>query len=115
MGLEIDGIAAVDEDVPHLVKKSRTHILATYFAASWNHSADQTKLNDTGGNMTAHSSLRKVPTLSLAAYTTGSSRDRDEFVDNLFVGLKEYGFVILKDHNVKYSDLQRLREIGLAK
>jgi isopenicillin N synthase-like dioxygenase len=61
--------------------------------------------------MTAHGTLRKVPTLSLAAYTNGSSRDRSEFVDNLFLGLKEYGFIILKDHNVKSADLHKAYDL----
>ena len=55
--------------------------------------------------------LRKVPTLSLASYTNGSDGDRAQFIDNLFTGLKEYGFIILKDHNVKAADLKRAYEI----
>lgn len=55
--------------------------------------------------------LRKVPTLSLASYTTGSSSERTQFIDKLFTGLKEYGFIILKDHNVKAAELKRAYEI----
>lgn len=63
---------------------------------------------------TTHSenrTLRKVPTLSLASYTQGSSSERAAFVDGLFTGLKEYGFIILKDHNVKPEALHQAYEI----
>lgn len=55
--------------------------------------------------------LRKVPTLSLASYTKGSTQERSEFVDKLFTGLKEYGFIILKDHNVKAESLHKAYDI----
>ncbi|MEN0057270.1 MAG: 2-oxoglutarate and iron-dependent oxygenase domain-containing protein [Bdellovibrio sp.] len=55
--------------------------------------------------------LRKVPTLSLAHYTQGSQTDRTRFVDNLFMGLKEYGFIILKDHTVKPQTLHKAYEL----
>lgn len=58
-----------------------------------------------------NSTLRKVPTLSLASYTKGSEADRAKFVDSLFTGLKEYGFIILKDHNVKPEALKKAYEI----
>ena len=58
-----------------------------------------------------NSTLRKVPTLSLASYTKGSSEEKSKFIDNLFTGLKEYGFIILKDHNVKAADLHKAYEI----
>jgi len=61
-----------------------------------------------------NSTLRKVPTLSLASYTQGSPADRATFVQKLFSGLKEYGFIILKDHNVQSSDLKLAYEV-LAK
>lgn len=60
---------------------------------------------------TQQNTLRKVPTLSLASYTKGSDSDRAKFIDNLFTGLKEYGFIILKDHNVQTADLKRAYEI----
>jgi isopenicillin N synthase-like dioxygenase len=47
------------------------------------------------------SSTRKVPTLSLRSYTEGSSTDQYRFIDQLFNGIKDYGFIILKDHNVE--------------
>ncbi len=55
--------------------------------------------------------LRQVPTLSLAAYTQGSKTEKAMFVDRLFVGLKEYGFIILKDHNVLASDLHKAYDL----
>ncbi|WP_415062340.1 isopenicillin N synthase family dioxygenase [Bdellovibrio sp.] len=58
-----------------------------------------------------NSTLRKVPTLSLASYTQGSDADRAKFIDNLFMGLKEYGFIILKDHNVKAEALHKAYEL----
>ncbi len=57
------------------------------------------------------STLRKVPTLSLASYTHGTDADRAKFIDQLFTGLKEYGFIILKDHNVKPADLHKAYDI----
>ena len=43
---------------------------------------------------------RKVPTLSLMSFVNGSNTDKQRFVDNLFIGLKDYGFIILEDHLV---------------
>jgi len=57
------------------------------------------------------STLRKVPTLSLGTYTHGSQADKVKFIDGLFTGLKEYGFIILKDHDVKASSLKQAYEI----
>lgn len=58
-----------------------------------------------------NNTLRKVPTLSLASYTQGSGTEKAKFVDNLFLGLKEYGFIILKDHNVKPDALHKAYEL----
>src|SRR3989338_10460397 len=44
--------------------------------------------------------LRKVPELSLLSFVNGTANDKAKFVDNLFVGLKDYGFIILTDHVV---------------
>jgi isopenicillin N synthase-like dioxygenase len=43
-------------------------------------------------------SLRKVPELSLLSYVQGDAQDQQKFVDQLFMGLKEYGFIVLVDH-----------------
>ena len=44
--------------------------------------------------------LRKVPELSLKNFTEGNQTERAQFVDKLFSGIKDYGFIILTDHNV---------------
>lgn len=45
-------------------------------------------------------SKREVPTLSLRAYTEGGAAEKAAFVEGLFKGIKDYGFIILKDHGV---------------
>ena len=44
---------------------------------------------------------RQVPTLSLGSYLEGSKNDQQKFIDGLFSGIKDYGFIILKDHGVQ--------------
>lgn len=51
--------------------------------------------------------LRQVPTLSLASYVRGSSEERSQFVEGLYRGLKDYGFIILKDHGVDAALLRK--------
>lgn len=46
------------------------------------------------------STERKVPELSLLSYLQGSEADKTSFVDTLFSGLKDYGFIILTDHTI---------------
>ena len=46
---------------------------------------------------------RKVPELSLMSYVNGTNTDKTRFVDNLFSGLKDYGFIVLVDHPVDYA------------
>ncbi len=46
---------------------------------------------------------RKVPELSLMSFLNGTNTDKTRFVDNLFAGLKDYGFIILVDHPVDYK------------
>jgi len=55
--------------------------------------------------------LRKVPTLSLASYLQGSAADKESFIKNLFSGIKDYGFIILKDHAVSSELLEKAYEI----
>lgn len=43
---------------------------------------------------------RQVPELSLLSYVNGTNNDKTKFVNDLFTGLKDYGFIILKDHIV---------------
>lgn len=45
-------------------------------------------------------SNREVPVLSLNSYTEGSQNDQIRFIEQLFSGIRDYGFIILKDHNV---------------
>lgn len=54
---------------------------------------------------------REVPTLSLAAYTKGTPDEREDFIENLFRGIKDYGFIILKDHGVETELFDRAYEI----
>ena len=44
--------------------------------------------------------MRKVPELSLLSYVNGGQSDQVKFVDDLFSGLKDYGFIVLTDHTV---------------
>lgn len=47
--------------------------------------------------------LRKVPELSLLSYVNGSKTEQDKFVNDLYNGIKDYGFIILTDHTVQDS------------
>lgn len=51
--------------------------------------------------------MASVPELSLKAYTHGTESEKFRFIDQLFSGLKEYGFIVLKDHPI---DLPLLRK-----
>lgn len=55
---------------------------------------------------------RQVPELSLKAFTEGGAAERAAFSDALMAGLQDYGFIILKDHNVPVELLNRA--YGLA-
>lgn len=44
---------------------------------------------------------RQVPELSLMSYVEGGQADQQKFVDQLYSGLKDYGFIILKDHPIQ--------------
>lgn len=63
---------------------------------------------------TPKSQVRQVPTLSLKSYTDGQKQEQIKFIDDLFRGLKEYGFIILKDHDVETKLLSQAYEM-LAK
>ncbi len=54
---------------------------------------------------------RKVPELSLLSYVNGSNSDKIKFVDNIFSGLKDYGFIILKDHTIEQQKIDRAYEL----
>lgn len=44
--------------------------------------------------------MSKVLELSLAAYTQGTSNDKQKFIDDLYMGLKDLGFITLVDHPI---------------
>ena len=50
-------------------------------------------------------SFRAVPELSLGSYTEGSQLDKVKFIDNLYEGLIDYGFIILDDHPLKMKQI----------
>ncbi len=52
-------------------------------------------------------SSRRVPELSLNSYIDGSPLDKTRFVDDFFLGLKDYGFIVLKDHPISDALLNR--------
>ena len=58
----------------------------------------------------AHETIRKVPELSLLNYLNGSSLDQVKFVDSLMIGLKEYGFIVLKEHTVDQAKVDKAYE-----
>jgi isopenicillin N synthase-like dioxygenase len=56
-------------------------------------------------------SQRKVPELSLLSYVHGSQNDKIKFVDDIFLGLKDYGFIILKDHTIDQKKIDRAYDL----
>lgn len=59
--------------------------------------------------------VRKVPELSLMTFIEGSNTDKTRFIDQFYSGLKDYGFIVLKDHPIPielltlaYSLLEKL-------
>ena len=50
---------------------------------------------------------RKVPELSLNSYIDGSPSEREKFITQFFEGLKDYGFIVLKDHPISSELLNR--------
>lgn len=56
-------------------------------------------------------SNRQVPELSLLSYVNGTNNDKTKFVNDLFSGFKDYGFIILKDHIVDSSLCDRAYEM----
>jgi isopenicillin N synthase-like dioxygenase len=57
--------------------------------------------------MSAPGGDRKVPELSLNSYIQGSAQERQDFINDFFMGLKDYGFIVLKDHPVSHELLNR--------
>lgn len=62
-------------------------------------------MENTQNQKSESSTLRKVPTLSLGSYLHGSQNDKVKFIEQLFTGMKDYGFIILKDHSVPAASL----------
>lgn len=56
--------------------------------------------------------LKGVPELQLNQYIEGNVRDKQQFVDDLFKGLKHYGFIILKDHPIPLDLLNKAYELS---
>lgn len=56
-------------------------------------------------------SARQVPTLSLKSYTEGEKADQIKFIDQLYTGIKDYGFIVLKDHDVDQELFSEAYEI----
>lgn len=54
---------------------------------------------------------RKVPELSLLSYVNGGQNDRVKFVDDITLGLKNYGFIILKDHTIDQKKIDQAYEM----
>ncbi|MBY0515845.1 MAG: isopenicillin N synthase family oxygenase [Bacteriovoracaceae bacterium] len=55
--------------------------------------------------------LRKVPELSLLSFVNGTQTEKTRFVDNLFTGLKDYGFIVLVDHTVDQNVTNKAYEL----
>lgn len=53
-----------------------------------------------------------VPELSLADYTHGSETRKKQFVDDLFMGLKYFGFIILRDHPIDDDLLEHAYDLS---
>jgi isopenicillin N synthase-like dioxygenase len=51
--------------------------------------------------------MSHVPELSLGAYIDGSSTDKNRFIDELYRGLTEYGFISLVDHPISEELLNK--------
>jgi isopenicillin N synthase-like dioxygenase len=56
------------------------------------------------------SDFRKVPELSLLSYVNGEQNDKIKFVDQLFSGIKDYGFINLIDHVVEQKVIDNAYE-----
>lgn len=65
-------------------------------------------------NTTTHETLRKVPTLSLKAFTEGNDAEKKDFISKLYNGLVDYGFIILDDHIIDQSKVDKAYETTKA-
>jgi len=74
---------------------------------SANSSTNVSAKNSAGNLVMTGQAKRQVPTLSLKSFTDGSKNEQLTFISNLYTGFKDYGFVILKDHDVSQDLLDR--------
>ena len=56
--------------------------------------------------------IKSVPELSLNDFTHGDDGAKNSFCKDLMRGLQEYGFIILKDHNVRPALLSEAYELA---
>ncbi len=49
--------------------------------------------------------MREVPRLSLRDFLGENKTKKQDFIENLWIGMKEYGFIVLTDHNIKQSNI----------
>lgn len=54
--------------------------------------------------------MRQVPELSLLSFVNGTNQDKTKFVNEIMIGLKDYGFIILKDHIIKKTTIDEAYE-----
>lgn len=55
---------------------------------------------------------RKVPVLKLSDYTHSESHKRSQFIEQLFMGFKEYGFVVLREHPIDKKLLHQAYDLS---
>jgi len=55
--------------------------------------------------------MRKVPELNLLDYISGTQSEKINFVDQLYAGLKEYGFIILTEHTVDQAKVDKAYDL----
>lgn len=60
----------------------------------------------------SHFTTDHVPELSLADYMSGPLEARRQFIDDLFRGLKHFGFIILKNHPIDEDLLAHAYELS---
>lgn len=57
------------------------------------------------------SSKRQVPELSLLSYVNGNANEKQKFCQDLYRGIVDYGFIILKDHTVDQALVDKAYQI----
>ncbi len=55
---------------------------------------------------------RQVPELSLRDFTHGTKEQRQKFIDDFFLGLKDYGFINLRDHGIDTALFKKAYELS---